>query len=319
MGTVQHNLLTGTRGIEWCSETRNVLGGCLHECRWKIDGQIAKCYAETLAEEGLAKGGYPHGFKHHYFRGEKALRELVAGGAPELIFCDSMSDLFGAWVPEDQVTAILEAMGAGGRHHTYQSLTKAPGRLGKFLDRMPPNLWVGVSSAPDFFMGRELTRDQQVRYMHKALETLAEVKERTGNVVWMSVEPLSWDVADILAAHPGVLDWAIIGAASNGRRYYQPDARHVDRLLDVVDAQGVAIFYKGNIKPLFSTWDFGTAAKNRWREDFPVRPAPAPAVVRRQRLARQHGWTLNTFLPEEAEAGREQPTATAAAQLSLFG
>lgn len=300
--TIQHNPKTGRRGIEWTDRTDNVIGGCFHECRWKIEDQVARCYAEALAEDGLAKAGYIHGFQHHYWRGEKALKKLVSGSEPELIFCDSMSDLFAPWVPEEQLLAILEAMGTGGRHHTYQSLTKAIGRIAKFIGHLPPNLWVGASSAPDFFMGRELTRAQQERYMHKALEALSEVRATSGNIVWMSIEPLSWDVADIIAAHPGVLDQAIIGAASNGRRYYQPEAAHVDRLLDVLDAQGVPTFYKGNIHPTFEAHDFGTAAKNRWREDFPVRAVgdvlgPAPAVVRRQRLARRYGWTPNALMP----------------------
>ncbi len=160
--------------------------------------------------------------------------------------------------------------------------------------------------------------------MHSALQALAAVRAR-GHVVWMSVEPLSWDVADILAAYPGVLDWAIIGAASNGRRYFQPDARHVDRLLDVLDAQGVAVFYKGNLKPTFETWAFPTPAKNRWREDFPVRSVPgspfqgpAPAVVRRQRLARQYGWTLNTFLPAEPPATPPSRPPAVPVQPALF-
>lgn len=320
--TIQHNIKTGARGIEWCSETRPVFGGCFHECRWRMpSGEIAKCYAEELAENGLAKGGYPHGFQHHYWRGEKSLRELVAGAAPELIFCDSMADMFGAWIPEEQLVTALAAMGTGGRHHTYQALTKAPKRLGKYAAALPPNLWAGISSAPDFFMGRELSRDQQERYMHAALQTLAAVRETTGNIVWMSVEPLSWNVAPIIAQYPA-LDWAIVGAASSGRKYYQPDAAHVDALLDVLDSQGVAVFYKGNIRPLFETYDFGTAAKNRWREDFPVRPVgdvpgPAPAVARRQRLALRYGWTPNALLSAEptAEPAAEPP----AAQMGLFG
>lgn len=323
MGTVQFNPKTGARGIEWCTETRNVLGGCMHRCQWVMpSGEIAECYAKTIAERGPAAAAYKNGFESHYWR-PHALRELVAGGAPELVFMDSMSDLFGSWVPEEQVITILETL-TKAPQHTYQCLTKAPRRILKFIDHLPGNLWAGVSSAPDFMMGHELTAVQKTRYMHVALETLAEVRQRTGNIVWMSIEPLSWDVADIVAAHPGVLDWVIIGAASSGRRYFQPDALHVDRLLDVLDAQGVATFYKGNIRSLFDLYDFGTGAKNRWREDFPVRaagsiPGPAPAVARRERMARQHGWTPNMFMPEETPAGPEPARPTTAVQPALFG
>lgn len=58
--TVQFKPKTGSRGIEWCDETRNPTGGCLHQCRWEMpDGTIAICYAENLAEHGVAKKGYP--------------------------------------------------------------------------------------------------------------------------------------------------------------------------------------------------------------------------------------------------------------------
>jgi protein gp37 len=249
---------------------------------------------------------------------------MKAAGPPQLVFIDSMSDLMGHWVPEPEVRTVLETMAAGS-HNTFQALTKNPRRYLRFADDLPGNLWAGASSAPDFFMGKELSPVQQRRYMEVALESLAAVREQTGNIVWMSIEPLSWDVADIVAAYPA-LDWVVIGAASDGPRYFQPDARHVDRLLDVLDGQGVPVFYKGNIEATFETYDFGTAAKNRWREDFPVRPSgrgataipgPAPAVVRRQAQARVHGWTLNTLLPEVAP--EPTPAAPVAVQPALFG
>lgn len=82
--TKQHNHKTGGRGIQWCDETRNVFGGCFHRCRWEMpDGEIAKCYAEELANNGLARRGYPQGFEHHYYRPDK-LSELVRGKTPTL-------------------------------------------------------------------------------------------------------------------------------------------------------------------------------------------------------------------------------------------
>src|SRR5262245_30721665 len=141
---VQFHPKTGGRGIEWCDETRNVLGGCMHECQWVMaDGTIAICYAKALAVSGVAKAAYPHGFEHHYWRPEQ-LPKLSAGKTPLLIFCDSMSDLFASNVPAEHVRAVLAAM-AKAPHHTYQSLTKAAPQLLKYTADLPPNLWVGVS------------------------------------------------------------------------------------------------------------------------------------------------------------------------------
>lgn len=54
--TIQFKPKTGGRGIEWCDETRNATGGCMHDCRWKMpNGEVAVCYAKTLAETGVAR------------------------------------------------------------------------------------------------------------------------------------------------------------------------------------------------------------------------------------------------------------------------
>jgi protein gp37 len=288
----QINLEIGSRGIEWCDETRNPIGGCLHDCKWQMpDGTVAGCYAKKLAEQGEAASAYPHGFAYHYWR-PNAVKQLTQGKEPLLIFVDSMSDMFAANVPEEQVGVILDAI-AKAPHHTYQCLTKAAPQLLKYVDQMPPNLWVGVSSPPDFFMGKRLSHHQQQAMLRRSLEVLAEVKHRTKNIVWMSAEPVSWDLTSVIdTSHP--LDWIVIGAASNGPRYFQPDHNHVRNLLAVMDETKTPVFFKGNLRQLFKDHDLGRPELNRWREDFPMTywdHRPIPAVARRQQLCRVYGWT----------------------------
>jgi protein gp37 len=289
--SAQFNPKTYGRGIEWCDRTVGTFGGCMHECQWEMpDGTVAKCYAKELAESGVAKAAYPHGFEHHYFR-PNGLKDLVSGREPELIFVDSMSDAFAANVPEDQVRLFLNTM-RKAPHHTYQSLTKAAPQILKYLDDLPPNLWVGVSSPPDWFMGKRLSQAQQHSMLARSLDVLYQVKEKTSNIVWMSAEPVSWDLTTVIGeGHP--LDWIVIGAASDGRRYFQPAAVHIRNLLGAMDATATPVFYKGNIKPLFKSNNLGSPALNRWREDFPAlcHGLPIPAVERRQRECQTHGWT----------------------------
>ena len=270
--SAQFNPKTGGRGIQWTDVTVGTVGGCLHDCRWQMPtGEVAICYAKELAESGVAKQAYPQGFEHHYWR-PAALKQLAAGKEPLLVFVDSMSDLFAANVPAEHVKATLAAM-RGAPHHAYQSLTKAAPQLLKYTGDMPPNLWVGVSSPPDWFMGAHLTRPQQKAMLCRSLAVLAEVKARTGNIVWMSAEPVSWDLTPILDEHHP-LSWIVVGAASSGPRYFQPDPDHIRNLLTLMDATGTPVFFKGNIKATIDA-GLGSAELDRWREDFPEPTATA--------------------------------------------
>lgn len=233
------------RGIEWCDYTWNVVRGCQHRCRWRMpDGKIAICYAETTAQ-GVARESYKLGFEHHYFQPDR-IDDPLKLAAPARIFMDSMSDLMGAWVPESEIEQVLD-VARKAPQHTYQLLTKNAPRLLQFRD-LPPNVWPGVSVPPDFFLGHELTQTQKFKMLVKALEVLWELNaHRPDLVTWMSIEPLSWDIADILDRMPGALRWIVIGAASNGRLHYQPNAEHVRKLLVVADAQQIPVFLKGNL------------------------------------------------------------------------
>jgi protein gp37 len=242
-----------SRGIEWTDFTWNPVGGCKHACRWKMpDGSIAVCYAETIAER-VARHAYPHGFEHHYWN-PRMLDAPLKVKEPARIFLDSMSDLMGSWVPAEQVEQVLDICRKAPQH-SFQLLTKNAPRLLHF--KFPSNVWVGVSAPPSFMLGKALSFDQQKRMVSRQVEVLKQVDVP---VRWMSVEPLSFDIAPLLVNSP--LEWAVIGAATNGSRTYQPEKVWVEKLLRVLDDQKTAVFFKGNLK-----WD-------KWREDFPKLPLP---------------------------------------------
>ena len=241
------------RGIQWTDYTMNAIGGCQHGCRWTMpDGKIAICYAEEVAHKFTV--GYPQGFEHHYWR-PSTVDEPLKLKTPAKIFIDSMSDMFGRWVPEEQIQTVID-MTRAAHWHTFQVLTKNAPRLLKF--DLPSNVWAGASSPPDQMLGQHLTRTQQEKMLHRTLETLSQ---KPDNITWISFEPLSWDVAPIVAQYPGALKWAVIGAATNGPKVYQIDPVIVQNLIDVLDAQSVPVFFKGNLE--------GNAAATPWREYFP--------------------------------------------------
>jgi protein gp37 len=239
----------GSKGIEWTDYTWNPVGGCQHACRWTMpDGSIALCYAELVAER-VSQSAYSHGFAHHYWRPEKLDAPLKLK-APARIFLDSMSDLMGHWVPEEQIEQVFDVCRRAPQH-TFQLLTKNAPRLAQF--DIPQNVWVGVSAPPTFMFGKKLSVRQQERMVTRALEVLSSVPV---SVRWMSIEPLSFDIAPLLADFH--LDWAVIGAATNGRLTYQPEPGWVQHLLDLFDVKRTAVFFKGNLK-----WP-------DWYEQFPA-------------------------------------------------
>lgn len=257
----------GMNGIEWLNERRpdgsmkfgytwNPIAGCQHACRWQMpDGTTAICYAELVAER-VAGQHYPQGFAAHYWHPER-LREPLKVKESSRIFLDSMADLFGRWVPSEQIQAVLDVV-SEAEQHTFLALTKNAPRLLQIRD-FPPNLHIGVSSPPDQMFGHALTNEQQQKMLRRSLSILAQIG---GRVRWMSFEPLSWNVSSIVAEYADALDWAVIGAASNGPRTYQPEPAHVRALLEVLDGRGIPVFFKGNLK--------GNAAAVPWREEYPV-------------------------------------------------
>lgn len=253
--------------IEWCDYTWNVVGGCQHACRWVMpDGSTAICYAESTANALRSDHFFQHGFEHHYYH-ESRLKEPAAMKTPSKIFIDSMSDLMGSWVPEDQIKAVLDVC-AQCPQHTFQLLTKNAPRLLKF--EYPDNVWVGVSAPPSHMNGKVLNENMRSAYVQKALDVMLQVK---ANTRWMSIEPLSYDIASDFYlwqratkessyfTRPLPLEWAVIGAATKGRNVYQPEPIWVERAITILDRYEVPVFFKGNLK--------GNAAANPWREEFP--------------------------------------------------
>ena len=250
------------KGIEWTrireadgsvrpGYTWNPTGGCLHGCTWRMpDGSVTQCYAKTIAERFTS--GYPEGFEKHYWR-PHSLNAPSRVKEQAGIFVGSMADLFGHWVPEEQIRQVLDVMREAD-WHIFQTLSKFPIRLPSF-NPFPENVWVGVSLPA----GHLMSETGGARALKAYLRHLKKVKAR---VRFMSIEPLWFDVAPVFAEwleREGELpfEWAIIGAASNGRRVFQPEPAWTTRLVDVLNDQSVPVFFKGNME-----WP-------NWRDSFP--------------------------------------------------
>lgn len=175
------------KNIEWAAWSWNPVTGCKHGCPY--------CYARDIANRF-----YPHGFEPTFHPDRMAMPANTENKGPRWdgdigyrnVFVSSMGDLFGNWVPQEWIDAVLEAV-TNANQWNFLFLTKNPERL--TLIEWPNNAWVGT------------TVDCQKR-VTRAEDAFSRIKAK---VKFVSCEPLS---EAIIFAHPEYFDWLIIG----GRR-----------------------------------------------------------------------------------------------------
>src|SRR6185369_1769776 len=104
--------------IEWTDATWNPVRGCT-----KVSPGCKHCYAETFAERFRGVEGHPYeqGFDPRLV--PEKLLEPLGWKKPKTIFVNSMSDLFGDFVPDDYLDQCFGVM-VVARRHRFQVLTK---------------------------------------------------------------------------------------------------------------------------------------------------------------------------------------------------
>lgn len=232
-GTVAAEAAVSDRSrISWTMMTWNPVTGCD-----RVSEGCDHCYALALARRlkamgnpryqrdgDLLRSGPGFGLTVHWDKLEEPLRWRK----PRLVFVNSMSDLFHPLVPLEAICQILLVI-EKAREHTFQVLTKRPGRMASVLARIRPeplpNLWLGTSV--------ENQRWAEVR-IPALLRTPAAVR-------FLSCEPLLGPVD--LRPWLGGVDWVIVGGESGpGFRPMDPDWARTIR--DQCVAAGVPFFYK---------------------------------------------------------------------------
>lgn len=194
--------------IEWTESTWNPVTGCT-----KVSAGCAHCYAERMARRLKAMGqpNYARGFRVTL---HPELLELpLKWKKPQMIFVNSMSDLFHDEVPEAYIQKLFGVMNTA-YWHRFQVLTKRSARLARMNDRLPwsSNIWMGVTVE------------------NQACATRIEHLRRTDAAVkFLSMEPLLGPVPDLNLKG---MDWVIVGGESG------PGARAMQKewVVDIRDA-----------------------------------------------------------------------------------
>ncbi len=211
--------------IEWTQATWNPVTGCT-----EVSPGCDACYARVFAERFRGVSGHPYeqGFDLKLWPQRLALP--VQWKKPRMIFVNSMSDLFHKDIPTEFILQVFDTM-LLAKHHTYQVLTKRPGRLVRLVPEItgrigpwPAHIWIGVSVETTAYAWR-------VDYLRRVLAP----------VRFISAEPLLGPVEVNLAG----IAWVIAGAES-GHGARPMDEAWVRALRDRAIAAGAAFFYKQN-------------------------------------------------------------------------
>lgn len=211
--------------IEWADWSWNPVTGCKHECSY--------CYARDIANRFW---GDSYGFEPTLHPGRlmapyntKLPKDVESNIARRNVFANSMSDLYGRWVPQAWIDAVFKAM-SDNPQWNFLTLTKFPKRAAEL--EYPENVWIGTSV------------DLQVRV--KAAEEAFE-KIRCG-VRWLSIEPL---LEPLTFEKPELFDWVVIGGASKSSQTpdWTPPASWLIRVAAQFLDHGAKIYLKTNGRP----------------------------------------------------------------------
>jgi protein gp37 len=241
-----------TTKIEWAESTWNPITGCT-----KISPGCKNCYAERMAFrlQAMGQANYANGFE--LTLQEHMLERPLQWKKPQLIFVNSMSDLFHKDVPLDYIQRVFDVM-RRAHWHNFQVLTKRSQRLFDLSDEIdwPENVWMGVSV-------------ETQKYIYR----VDHLRQTEAKIKFLSLEPLLGPLPQLNLEG---IDWAIVGGESGPRS--RPIKREwVAEIRDQCLSAKVPFFFK--------QWG-GTNKKKTGREldgqtwnQLPVKLSHQPALA----------------------------------------
>jgi protein gp37 len=176
--------------IEWTNSSWNPLTGCQ-----KISPGCKHCYAARMAKrlKAMQVEKYANGFELTLH--EDVIEAPLGWKKPQLVFVNSMSDMFHEDVPFDFISRCFAVMYQASQH-TFQILTKRSKRLLSLSPQIewPSNVWMGVS-----------VENQDYTYR------IEDLRRSGARVKFLSLEPLLGPLTSIDLTG---IDWVIVGGES---------------------------------------------------------------------------------------------------------
>jgi protein gp37 len=205
--------------IEWTDATWNPVTGCT-----KISPGCKLCYAERMSARLKAMGqrNYRNGFKLTLH--EHMLDAPLHWKKPQVVFVNSMSDLFQDKVPVTFIQHVFTTMRAA-HWHQFQVLTKRSRRLLELSPKLEwaENIWMGVSVENEKYQFR-----------------IDDLRQTGAAIKFLSLEPL---LGPLPKLNLSGIDWAIVGGESGpGARPMRKE--WVTSIRDQCSTAGVSFFFK---------------------------------------------------------------------------
>ena len=210
--------------IEWTDGTWNPSTGCT-----KVSEGCKFCYAEALCLklQKIPIEKYRNGFKFTIH--PRDLELPLRWTKPQMIFVNSMSDLFHEEMPTWFLSSVFRVMRYAD-HHIYQILTKRPDRMLAFTQEyvkrhgpIPDYIWMGVTVEN-----------------RKMIPRIGFLRRAPVEVRFISAEPLLESLGPLDLSG---ISWVIVGGESGP--YHRPmNPEWVREIRDQCQAQGVPFFFK---------------------------------------------------------------------------
>jgi len=250
----------------------------------KISPGCANCYAERMAKRQKAMGtrGYADVVDENGWTGKTAfvpseLKKPYRWKKPRKIFTCSMTDLFHESVPVEWLDTIFR-VAEENKRHTFQILTKRILRMAEYIEDY--NYAVGYDNRTwldNVWLGATVATQEEV---DRIAPTLVKIKNMTGCIVFLSIEPMLGEIDLRAYIHGGLfadpreigsfyrpLDWVICGGESGpGARPMHPE--WVRGLRYQCQSASVPFFFKQ-----WGEWGFAKPGEKYydWRDDIGFR------------------------------------------------
>ncbi|MBQ9551386.1 MAG: DUF5131 family protein [Clostridia bacterium] len=260
--------------IEWADATWNPVTGCAHGCAYCYAKRIAERFGGHSSGKSLVDIGHPitplyildAPMKKIQKDGKEAIAPFPYWFTPTLhryrmdepkkwkkprtVFVCSMADLFGVWVKEWWITAVMRAAKEAPQHR-YLFLTKHPARYVELAHngKLPAaeNMWYGTTATTE----------------EKAIEASNVINDLPyGYKKFLSIEPICGPLRVSEWDWISSFDWVIIGAETGNRSgKFVPEKSWINYIVASCAARGVPVFMKDSLIPV--------VGEENMRREFP--------------------------------------------------